>query len=229
MIFTDRKVSLPLVMIIAILSSMLGCDQLQPDRQKKSEDQAIGGSAGHGYTIDHRVDSVSIGPFPGPRKSHGQTVYVPVYSNLTEGMTQSGREIIIPLLTNVSIRNVDPSHSLTITASRYYDTEGKELGDYLTEPRVLKPLATLTLVVKRTDLQGGVGANFLISWEADEEIVAPIIEAVVAGSQGSHGYAFRVPGKVIARMGDRERIKEEEKTAPPSDSDEVGLKGPRTG
>ena len=199
----DRKKSYPLLLMISILLSMPGCEQLQPGKQEKTEHQQTGGTEGQGNIIDRKINDVSTGPLPALQKSQGQTIYIPVYSNLTEGFTPSGREITIPLLTNVSIRNIDPDHSLTVTAARYYDTEGNNLGDYLTEPRILRPLATLTLVVKRSDMQGGVGANFLISWESDEKIIAPIIEAVVAGSQGTHGYAFRVPGKVIARQGDQ--------------------------
>jgi len=182
--------------MFAVLLPMTGCDQLQSGLEKASESD-------QGFTIDRKADKMPAGPLPVLGKAHGQTVYVPVYSNLSEGLTASGSEIIIPLLTNVSVRNVDPVHALTITASRYYDTTGKVLGEYLSEPRKIGPLETLTLVVKQSDLEGGVGANFLISWEADEEIITPIIEAVVAGSQGTRGYAFRVPGKVIAARGKR--------------------------
>lgn len=190
----EKRMICVLFWMFSVLLSMTGCEQLQPGLEKTSE-------ADQGFTIDRKVDKMPAGPLPVLRKSHGQTVYVPVYSNLSEGLTPSGSEIIIPLMTNVSIRNVDPDHALTITASRYYDTAGKILGEYLSEPRILGPLETLTLVVKQSDLEGGVGANFLISWESDQKIIAPIIEAIVAGSQGTRGYAFRVPGKVIAARG----------------------------
>lgn len=190
----EKRMIRALFLMFAVLLPMTGCGQLQPGREKTSE-------ADRGFTIDRKVDEMPAGPLPVLRKSHGQTVYVPVYSNLSEGLTPSGSEIIIPLMTNVSVRNVDSAYALTITASRYYDTAGKVLGEYLSEPRTLGPLETLTLVVKQTDLAGGVGANFLISWESDEEITTPIIEAIVAGGQGTRGYAFRVPGKVIATRG----------------------------
>jgi len=186
---------------VLVLVPIAGCEQLQPGREDLSEPPKAANTADEGSTIDRKVDNMPAGPLPALLKSHGQTVYVPVYSNLSEGLTPSGSEIIIPLMTNVSIRNVDPDHALTITASRYYDTAGKILGEYLSEPRILGPLETLTLVVKQSDLEGGVGANFLISWESDQKIITPIIEAIVAGSQGTQGYAFRVPGKVIARRG----------------------------
>ncbi len=197
----EKRMICALVLMFSVLLPMTGCEQLQSAREKTSEPRKTAGIADQGYTIDRKVDKMPAGPLPALLKSHGQTVYVPVYSNLSEGLTPSGSEIIIPLMTNVSVRNVDPAHALTITASRYYDTTGKVLGEYLSEPRILEPLATLTFVVKQSDLEGGVGANFLISWESDEKIIAPIIEAIVAGSQGTRGYAFRVPGKVIAARG----------------------------
>ena len=197
----EKRLLCAVFLMFSVLLPMTGCEQLQSARENLSGSQKTASIAGQGYTIDRKVDNTPTGPLPALLKSHGQTVYVPVYSNLSKGLTSSGSEIIIPLMTNVSVRNVDPAHALTITASRYYDTAGKVLGEYLSEPRILGPLETLTLVVKQSDLEGGIGANFLISWESDEKIITPIIEAIVAGSQGTQGYAFRVPGKVIARRG----------------------------
>jgi len=125
--------------------------------------------------------------------SHGQLVYVPVYSRVerTDGLPPFAFAV------NVSIRNTDREHRIGITSARYYDSDGKLLKEYLAEPRVLEPLGTTTLFVKQSDTAGGLGANFLVEWVAQQVVTEPVIESVMIGQREVRMCAFRSPGRVI--------------------------------
>ena len=129
--------------------------------------------------------------------SHGQLVYVPVYSHVerTDGLPAFAFAV------NVSVRNTDSKHPIGITSARYYDNDGNLLRDYMQEPRVLKPLGTTTLFVKQSDMSGGLGANFLIEWVAEQAVTEPVIEAVMIGQREVRMCAFRSPGRVVEERG----------------------------
>ena len=44
---------------------------------------------------------------------------------------------------------------------------------------------------------GGVGANFIVEWQATEKVVSPIVEAIMIGGAGTQGLSFVTRGKVI--------------------------------
>src|SRR5207249_495277 len=70
---------------------------------------------------------------------HGQTLYVPVYSEIPYG--DSDRTI--ELTATLSIRNMDRKVAVTLQRVDYYDAQGKRVRSYVQEPRVLSPLATV--------------------------------------------------------------------------------------
>lgn len=127
------------------------------------------------------------------RVAHGQTVYVPVYSHVYSGF---GREQALEA--TLSIRNTDLEHAIVVSAIRYYDNEGTLLRDYLDAPVLLGPLASADFLVERRDMAGGVGANFLVEWVAEEVVTTPVIEAVMVSSEGNKAFAFVRPGYPIA-------------------------------
>ena len=51
------------------------------------------------------------------------------------------------------------------------------------------------------DTAGGSGANFIVDWLATERIEEPLIEAIMVGTSGTQGIAFRSAGKVLSRPG----------------------------
>jgi hypothetical protein len=55
--------------------------------------------------------------------STGQTVYVPVYSNVFSGP----KALPFNLAVMLSMRNVDINHSIIFTSVDYYDNDGKLL------------------------------------------------------------------------------------------------------
>jgi len=125
--------------------------------------------------------------------SRGQLVYVPVYSHVYYGDYE--RKI---LLTGIlSIRNTDTAHAITIVKADYYDSEGKIIKSYLTQPITLKPMASTRFVVKESDTRGGSGANFLVEWRAELEVNEPIMEGVMIGAAAQQGISFTSRGKAL--------------------------------
>lgn len=127
------------------------------------------------------------------RLSKGQTVYVPVYSNVFSGP----RKRPLLLATTLSIRNTDRTAAFKVTAIDYYDTAGKLVRRHLERPAVVAPMATHYVHLEEKDKAGGFGANFLVRWQADREINTPIIECVMIGATGGQGISFVSPGQEI--------------------------------
>jgi hypothetical protein len=135
----------------------------------------------------------------GPLLSKGQTVYVPVYSHISHGNLDSRGQPMALLLSNMlSIRNTDPTAAITVTAVRYYDTEGKVLREMISQPVKLGPMASTEYFVEHKDKSGGSGANFVVEWTAGKTVNAPIIETVNAFFFGTQSLAFTSPGRPIA-------------------------------
>ncbi|CAA7615136.1 DUF3124 domain-containing protein [Magnetospirillum sp. UT-4] len=131
--------------------------------------------------------------------SRGQTVYVPVYSHIWHGNLDSkGQPQMLLLSSMLSVRNTDPDDGLIVRSVRYYDTAGKLLREYMTQPARLGAMASTDVFVEHKDDAGGAGANFLVVWSAERPINPPIIETVNAYFFGPHSLAFTSPGKVIA-------------------------------
>jgi hypothetical protein len=126
-------------------------------------------------------------------RSSGQTVYVPAYSHIFFG----DRGAAFNLATTLSVRNVDPEHSLSVTSADYYDSGGRLLKKHLDRPVVLKPLASFEIFVPESDTSGGFGASFLVRWKSEKPIAAPIVECLMIGARSGQGISFVSPGRVI--------------------------------
>jgi hypothetical protein len=130
---------------------------------------------------------------PEIRLSKGQTIYVPVYSNVFSGP----KKLPFQLAATLSIRNTDLAASFRLTSITYYDTNGKPVRRYLEKPLVVGPLASTYVHIEEKDVSGGFGANFIVRWEADKVINAPIIECVMIGATSGQGISFVSPGQEI--------------------------------
>ena len=128
--------------------------------------------------------------------SKGQTVYVPAYSHIYSGDT----EYKFLLAVTLSIRNTDPKNALTIASVDYFDTNGKRIKKYLDKPVTLAPMSSTRYVVKESDEAGGSGANFIVTWKADQAIHSPIIESVMIGTRSQQGISFTSRGQVIQEV-----------------------------
>lgn len=125
--------------------------------------------------------------------SKGQTLYVPAYSHIYIGHRSRPYELSITL----SIRNIDPGSSLTLTTVDYYATDGKLARHFLDQPLVLAPMASTRYVIPVQANGAGSGANFIVAWTADKKINPPIAESVMIGTQSQQGISFTSRGVEI--------------------------------
>ncbi|RPJ11019.1 MAG: DUF3124 domain-containing protein [Desulfobacteraceae bacterium] len=130
------------------------------------------------------------------KRCKGQTVYVPIYSHIYSG----DRERPFLLAATLSIRNTDPDQSITVKAIDYYDSDGKLLKKYLQKNLTLNPMASTRVVIKESDKSGGSGANFIVKWESNKMVTAPLIESIMIGTQVQQGISFTSRGQVIIEM-----------------------------
>lgn len=131
--------------------------------------------------------------------SKGQVLYLPVYSHMLYGnLGKSGKASTVLLSTLVSIRNTDPRRPLRILSAKYFDTQGKLLGERVPNGAVIPPLGTLELFVELNDASGGSGANFIIKWDADQPVNPPLVEALHANMDGGKAVIFMTQSVPIA-------------------------------
>jgi len=120
------------------------------------------------------------------RFSKGQTLYVPVYSNIFSAPKKNP----FNLATILSIRNTDMSNSIKIIAADYYDTRGTLVRKYYQQPITLAPLESTDIYIPEEDTKGGTGANFIVKWSSQKEVNAPIVESVMIGMRSGQGISF---------------------------------------
>lgn len=130
--------------------------------------------------------------------SDGQKIYVPAYSHIYSG----DRERPFLLTVTLSIRNINPNHSIRIVQADYYETLGKLLKKYVERPVVLKPLESIRYVVPESHRTGGSGANFIVTWKSDRPVNAPIVESIMIGAAGQQGISFTSRGRPILDTGE---------------------------
>ncbi len=119
---------------------------------------------------------------------------MPVYSEIFD--SDSNRAF--QLTTILSLRNTDLEQAIVVNVIDYYNSGGDRVIAYLDQPIQLGPLASTEVVVDRTNITGGVGANFIVEWQSAAPVSAPIIEAVMISTASQQGMSFTSPGRVIA-------------------------------
>ena len=105
----------------------------------------------------------------------------------------------LPVSALVSIHNTDLDKPLKLLSARYYSTEGKFLRNFISSPRILKPMETLELLVERRDVVGGSGANFVIQWESEVPISPPLVQALHVELQTNRAIVFTTDAVLIPR------------------------------
>lgn len=128
----------------------------------------------------------------------GQTVYVPIYSQIYHYREQ---DQVMNLSATLSIRNTASAHSIIITTVKYYDTNGQLIREYIQQPVELKPLASTDVFIQSDDVEGGAGANFIVEWAAEKPVYQPVIEAVMISTASNQGISFISPGRVLRQYG----------------------------
>ena len=133
------------------------------------------------------------------RLTKGQTVYVPVYSHI---YTRYYRDEMIhrDVVTNVSIRNTDPAYSITVVSADVYDSNGVLVKHYVPKPVQLNPLASTSLFMHTSDLNGSGGVSLILKWRSEDKVTEPIIKSIMIGVCGTHAAAFSSRGQIIEEV-----------------------------
>ena len=124
----------------------------------------------------------------------GDTVYVPIYSHIYS----STKDSQFLLTATLSIRNTSFTDTLFVGTIDYYNTRGELIRSYLESPIYLNPMATIDYVVDENDELGGSGANFIVTWSANQPKIKPLIQAVMISTNGQQGVSFSVDGVSIS-------------------------------
>lgn len=129
----------------------------------------------------------------------GQTLYLPIYSHMAYGnLGKSGKASQVLLSALVSIRNTDGKRPIRVLSARYFDTNGKLLGERVPVPTVIPPYGTLELFVELNDASGGSGANFIVKWDADQPVNPPLLESLHANMDGGKAVIFMTQSVPLA-------------------------------
>ena len=164
--------------LLCLLLLLAGCSQTPVTEHKE----------GSGHVV---LKPLTAGYEPKVR----QLVYVPAYSAIYWGFDEQVAELAVTL----SIRNVNPKDSIVVQSAKYFDSEGKEIREFVTSPSSLGPLATADFVIPRRDTSGGTGANFLVEWSSATDVDQPVIEAVMTGQHGNAGVSFTSTGRALPK------------------------------
>ena len=144
-----------------------------------------------------KFSPASILPQSQPVKQiKGQVLYLPVYSVIphTEGANQ------YPLSAFMAIHNTDFHTRITIKYVYYFDTDGNLVKDFTDAHSVsINPLATKHFFIPESD-NSGIGANFIVAWQADSLVNEPLIESVMTGLTNGQGVSFLSTGKVLSEI-----------------------------
>ena len=127
-------------------------------------------------------------------RAYAETIYVPAYSHVF--ISQNMRQ---PLASTLVVHNVDPKRAISLISVRYHNQAGALLREFLDEPRELQSFASSNFLTVINDDAGGVGANYIVEWEAKEAAISPTVEAIMIGGSGTHGISFSSVGRVIDR------------------------------
>jgi hypothetical protein len=151
--------------------------------------------------IDFRAqfkNSLTDVPDPSTLSIKG-TIYVPAYSRVYGA--SAGSHKLIELSTTLRIDNTSATKPLVLERIEYYDSAGKLVQSYISEPVAVRPFGSIEIVVPAEDDRAGAAANFIVSWAGAGPIAEPLVEAVMIGSQDNTSYSFVSTGRPIRHVG----------------------------
>lgn len=112
--------------------------------------------------------------------------YVPIYSDIY--VDQQNQKVL--LAATLSIRNISYKDTLFVTKIDYFNTKGALVREFIDNPILIAPMATVNYVIERDDDTGGNGANFIVDVTGRTDTIKPLIQAVMIGQHGNKGFAF---------------------------------------
>lgn len=128
-----------------------------------------------------------------PELAAGQSLYVPVYSNVFIGPKQQ----VYNLAVNLSIRNTDSRQAITVTAIDYHADNGRLIKSFAVRPIRIAPLGSYRVFITEADRRAGFGAKFLVRWRAENPVNLPIVEGVMIGARAGQGISFTTRGQPL--------------------------------
>lgn len=126
----------------------------------------------------------------------GEVLYVPVYSSIYH---QSDRTF--DLTATLSIHNIDINSNIIVTKINYYNTNGQFVRNFIKDELVLNAIQSKQFIIKQTDVSGGTAAKFIIQWYSEQQVLKPIVEAVMISTSSQQGISFKTESKVISSIG----------------------------
>ena len=129
-----------------------------------------------------------------PSRIDHHVIYVPAYSHVYHGNSP----LRFALTATLSVHNISFRDSIWVHKIRYYDTDGELVKNFLKESVALRPMQTYNVRVTQKDTTRGVGANFLVEWQAEPHVPAPIAEAVHIAVSSTVGLSFVTRGNRLA-------------------------------
>ena len=118
--------------------------------------------------------------------------YVPVYSHI-----YISADNYIKMSISLSVRNTDLLKDLYIESISYYNTEGKLVKNYISQPHILKPMGSIDFIVDLDDMNGGNGAKFLVKFASKSNVAKPIVQAVMSHIVGNNNFQFITDGQLL--------------------------------
>lgn len=126
----------------------------------------------------------------------GQRLYVPAYSAVYNADLTTTYELTIML----SVRNTDFDSPIIIKSIQYFDTDGNLVKEFVEEPLQLSAMATTEVVINRLNDTGGTGANFVVTWGAENPVHEPVVESLMTSTAGQQGLSFLTEARVLDEM-----------------------------
>ena len=159
-----------------------GCDDIKPKEKVKQDIYTRQNTYEYFQVANEKIDNT----FDKKR------FYVPAYSHL-----YISENNYVKLSISLSIRNTDLTKDLYIESIDYYNTEGKLVKQYLSQPHILKPMASIDYVITLEDMTGGNGAKFLVNVATKNKTSIPIIQAIMTNTFGNSYLSFLTEGQII--------------------------------
>jgi len=141
-----------------------------------------------------------------PMLSKGQTLWVPLYSKFTTRMVSkkdfpwsetAKHEVALQLTTNLVIHNTDLKHPITIVKADYYNSNGKLLKSFVSEPLEIKPMAATHFFIRIEEKSEDWGTIVLIRWQSDFMVNEPIVDSVTFSFLGNKSILIKNQSKPI--------------------------------
>jgi len=127
----------------------------------------------------------------------GQTLYIPSPTSFMAGTYSFN------VRATVFIHNADPNNAINITGIDFYNSGGKLVEKYVTQPVKLNALAATRVNVKQP-LEGedGMAAHFVIQWQSEHKVVEPLLNGWLTAVSGTRGFSFTTYPRIIREDAD---------------------------